>query len=368
MALAALIVCSDAEVVRVLAPILSERGIGVECSSDAAVAAARLSDHRYAAVIVDCADQPAALELISAARTASPNEKTLIVAIVDARNETRELFAEGANFLLYQPISSERAAESLQAAWSLMPRERRRKQRAHVSTQASITFATTEDAPVPLLNLSEDGVALHSQNKMPTPCRVYFQFNLPGQNSPVRLAGEVVWQDSRGRVGLQFAHVPQTSRRVIDAWVGAQLGQKKSVPEEASIALQPFAADEEESLPATSPASASERRTQGRSNCRLGVNVYRPSGDILQHCMLTDISAGGCYIETTQPLAVGTAVIIELHTQDAKIRVRGKVRSTHRGYGMGIAFAQRTAEDREQLRQLIQCHEAQSAGLPLIRK
>ena len=79
--------------------------------------------------------------------------------MVDTRNETRELFDRGVNFVMYKPVSQERANESLQAAWSLLPRERRRKERAHVSTQASITFATTEDTPVPLLNLSEDGVS-----------------------------------------------------------------------------------------------------------------------------------------------------------------------------------------------------------------
>jgi CheY-like chemotaxis protein len=370
MALTALVVCSDAEGVQVLSAILADRGIGVERCADSTVAAARLADQRYAAAIIDCEDEAAAIELIAAARTASANETTLIVAIVDARNETRELFAKGANFLLYKPISAERAKDSLQAAWSLMPRERRRKQRAHVSTQASITFATTEDAAAPLLNLSEDGVALHSQSLMPPPCRVYFQFKLPGQSSLVRLAGEVVWQDSRGRAGLHFAHVPQASRRVLDEWLRSNLAQPDEPREATPITLDQFGATTPAANPAaaTPPTSVSERRGQSRQTCRLGVNVYRPSGDILQHCMLTDMSAGGCYVETTQPLSVGTAVVIEVRTTEWKIRVRGKVRSMHRGYGMGIAFSPRTAEEREQVRLLMACQESRFAagiGVPI---
>src|SRR6185437_2226551 len=62
-------------------------------------------------------------------------------------------------------------------------------------------------------------LAIHSENKMPPPCRVYFQFTLPGQSELVRLAAEVIWQDWRGRVGLHFAHVPQASRRTLNEWL-----------------------------------------------------------------------------------------------------------------------------------------------------
>ena len=219
MPLAALIVSRDAEAVAILGQILQARGIAAELCDDREVAAAHVAEQRFAMLILDCEDETAALNLVASARAASVNSATMIVALVDARNETRELFDRGVNFVMYKPVSAERASESLQAAWSLLPRERRRKERTHVSSEASISFATTEGAPVPLLNLSEDGVAIHSQNKMPPPCRVDFQFTLPGDPATVRLAAEVIWQDWRGRVGLHFAHVPKTSRRTLDEWL-----------------------------------------------------------------------------------------------------------------------------------------------------
>jgi hypothetical protein len=84
----------------------------------------------------------------------------------------------------------------------------------------------------------------------------------------------------------------------------------------------------------------------------LGVNIYGPGGGALQHCILTDISGGGCYIETTHPLAEGTNAIIELRTQELQLHVRGKVQSKHPGYGMGVEFKLRTAEEREQVQKL----------------
>jgi CheY-like chemotaxis protein len=386
MALSALLVYSDADAARVLGQILADRGIEVERCDAAGLAAARVAAEGLAVLLVDCKDEPAAIELIAAARSTTANATMLIVAIVDARNDTRELFAQGANFLLYKPVSAERAAESLQAAWSLLPRDRRQKKRVHVSSQASITYATTEDTPVPLLNLSGDGVALHSPGKMPPPCRVYFQFTLPGDPAVVRLSGEVVWQDARGQVGVHFAHVPQASRRMLDAWLRKGLTRQEEKdeagtlvlespdieldedprtaesspapesvsPPESSPALESGAAPEFGAAPESSPESVleNERRAQARRTCRLGVNIYGPGGGALQHCILTDISGGGCYVETTHPLAEGINAVIELRTQELQLYVRGRVQSKHPGYGMGIEFKLRSAEEREQVQKL----------------
>lgn len=342
--------------------ILAERGVAVDHCRDMAVAVARAAEQRFAAIMVDGDDAEQAEELIEAARKGSPNESTLIVGLVDAKSEVRELFTQGANFVLYKPISLERASESLQAAWSLMPKERRRKSRVHVSSPASITFATTEDAHAPLLNLSEDGVALHSSKKIPPPCRVYFQFALPGDISTVRLSGDVVWQDARGRVGLHFAQVPRASRRILDKWLqensSPELGDNSSatlILQQSRIELDDFKA----SGSGGASSSKSDRRTQSRVNCRLGVTVSTPAGGVLQQCALTDLSVGGCYVETVQPFNVATAVAIEVRTLEMKLIVHGKVKSSHRGYGMGVEFKAKNAEERDQIKKLLAAYEPQ---------
>jgi DNA-binding NarL/FixJ family response regulator len=361
MPLAALIVSGDTDAVQALAQVLQDREIETEHCENRDTAEGRVAEQRYSLVILDCADEMAALNLVAATRAATVNASTLIVALVDMQNETRELFDRGVNFVMYKPISVERASESLQAAWSLLPRERRRKERTHISTQASITFATTEDAAVPLLNVSEDGIAIHSLSKMSPAGRVYFQFALPGESAPVRLSADVIWQDWRGRVGLHFAHVPQTSRRALDTWLknNPKSRLEKSTPPAGKIERFVLTSPEPRiQAPGVAVPSEDERRVQARRACRLGVNVYRPEGSVLQHCTLTDVSAGGCYIETTVPLAVGTRLVIEVRTQDSKLRVQGKVRSMHLGFGMGVEFGGKTAEEREQVRQLLSCLDA----------
>ncbi len=361
-----LVVSQNAEDVQVLAQLLQKRKIEIEACESYEVARAHAGEQRFAGIIVDCANETEALELVASIRSGSVNSATLIVAIVEPEHETRELFERGVNFVMYKPITAERADESLKAAWSLLPQERRKSERTHVSTQASITFATTEDAPVPLLNVSEDGIAIHSQDKMPPPCRVYFQFTLPDQPGAVKLAAEVIWQDWRGRVGLHFAHVPKASRRILNEWLGKNPKHRGETREPAAPRLERFVLSSPEariSVPAEAVPSEDERRAQARRACRLGVNVYRPEGSVLQHCTLTDVSAGGCYIETTVPLTVGTRLVIEVRTQDWKLRVHGKVRSTHLGFGMGVEFRKKTAEDKDQLQQLLKCLDAQVKSL-----
>jgi PilZ domain len=52
----------------------------------------------------------------------------------------------------------------------------------------------------------------------------------------------------------------------------------------------------------------------------------------------TDISLGGCYMEMMAPLPIDTDLEIVLTPEDTSLRVRGTVRSSHAGLGMGIAF------------------------------
>jgi len=357
MAFTSLVLCSDPEGAQTLVRVLAGMDVSAEPCGTPAEASARLAENRFDVVVVDCGEEAAACDLISALHEDAGAGRTLVVAIVDSHNDVREIFERGASFVLYKPITPERASNSLRAARGLMRGERRRKRRVPAATQASISFATVEDASAPVLNLSEEGAAIHSGSRMPPPCKVYLQFALPGQVTSVRLSGEVVWQDSHGRVGLRFAHVPQTSRRVLDEWLHANLARyqsgaaaKTAPPLESSTQLPVKAQSSKSGRPA-SPST--QRRTQHRQNCRLGVEVHRAGDTAPQRCTLTDLSTGGCYIETTMPFPSGTKVEILLRTQELRLRVRGAVQSCDPGFGMGVQFSLKTGEDREQVERLL---------------
>ena len=74
MALTSLLVCSDAQAVQVLSRILQGLGIAVESCGDLRMARARIEDRHFDALLVDCQDEPAAVELIAQARKTPANQ------------------------------------------------------------------------------------------------------------------------------------------------------------------------------------------------------------------------------------------------------------------------------------------------------
>jgi hypothetical protein len=214
-----------------------------------------------------------------------------------------------------------------------------------------------ENATANLLNLSEDGLAIRSTRTISPRCKVYFQFSLPEQVSVVRLSGEVVWQDALGKVGLRFSRVPQASRALLDGWLKEHVGK--------NVEPGPFM------LSSTNPGeappgglgllavSAPDRRGEMRHPCRLGAEVYRRGAKAPQRCALTDISNGGCYVETTEPLPQGTSLELVVRTDDVKLRVQGTVHATHPVFGMGVEFTSGTREQKEQVKQLIACRDTE---------
>ena len=357
MALTSLVVCADAKAVQVLTRALHDLSIGVEHSGNPRAAAQRLTEKNFDLLLVDCEKEDTALELIVSTRAKFSSKNLLIIAIVESSNDAREIFARGANFALYKPVSAERVASTLRAARSVMPNERRKKPRVAASTAATIAYDSVENATASLVNLSEDGVAIRSSRVFSPRCKVYFQFTLPEDVSVVKLSCEVVWQDAMGRVGLRFSRVPQASRALLDNWLKEHLKR--------NVQAGPFVLD-----PGKAPAgglgllaqSAPDRRGEIRHACRLGAEVYRRGSKTPQRCSLTDISDGGCYVETTDTLTPGTPVEIVVRTEDLRLSLSGKVHAAHPGFGMGIEFLQKTHSQREQIKDLISCADSQESS------
>ena len=361
MALTSLVVCAETDAVQVLDRILHELGIGAEHCADLGAAASRMAVQHFDAVVVDCKEQAAAVEFIAAVRKLPINKTTLVIALVDGREQVRDIFGQGANFIVYKPVSAERAASSLRAARGLMAREKRAKLRVSLHAPASIAYGGAENVAATLLDLSEDGLAIQSERRLPLRCKVYFQFDLPGGKSAVRLSGEVVWQDSSGRVGIRFVDVPQTSRRTLNDWIKGSLARlaeaERTAPQVAPHPPTEAVATRLAGLGLS--ASSSNRRIQSRLACRLSADVFRLGEGVPNRCTLSDISTGGCYVETPAPFPPQTVVNLVVRTQTLKLRVRGTVQVTHPGFGMGVQFSLNTVDERDQVKQLIACQSSE---------
>jgi CheY-like chemotaxis protein len=366
MTLSTLLVCADSAAVDVLRRVLEELDIKVELCSDVARAGVRLAQERYDLIVLDCKKQRDAIGLLLGSRSSRLNDSTLAVVVVEGQENIREMFSLGVNFVVYKPVAYERALSSLRAAQTLLYRDKRRKARAMVHTQATVDYAGGEQVRATLVDLAEDGMAVTFGKKLPPTSKVYFQFQLPGQKATVRLSGQVVWQDWNGRAGVQFVDVPQTSRRIMSEWLqknlddtsnGESVSESEAVapPIQPSGALSPgrHSATREREAVARLRSEPDNRRGQTRYACRLGAEVFQAGSSVRNYCHLSDLSPGGCYLEMPLVLAQGSAIEITVRTHEMKLRVSGEVKTSHPGYGMGISFKLNTNEERNGVQQLI---------------
>ncbi len=395
MTLSSLLVCADEASVQVLKRVLDELGIQVELCPDAVRAAVRVAQQRFDLLILDCETQSDVVGLLGESRSSRLNDSTLAVAVVSGQENIREIFSLGVNFVLYKPVSYDRALSSLRAAQSVLHRDKRRKSRAPVHTHATIDYAGVQQARATLVDLAEDGMAVNFGKKLPPTCKVYFQFQLPGQTASVRLSGQVVWQDWNGRAGIQFVDVPKSSRKVLQEWMKLNTVETRK-PESSSAdavevehSVSPMdnrfasgrqnkTAEEDKTQSGnkthreskTPPQEKSEgsrheeavtrlrsessnRRGQTRYTCRLGAEVYQKGSSVRNYCHLSDLGPGGCYLEMPLAFAAGTAVEIVVRTHEMKLRISGEVKASHPGYGMGVSFRLNTKDERDGVQQLI---------------
>jgi hypothetical protein len=119
----------------------------------------------------------------------------------------------------------------------------------------------------------------------------------------------------------------------------------------------------DESKSAAQPATASgsaygtpgfgnghERRQFLRHACRVEAHVTTEDGSVGLPTKMTDISLGGCYLETMSPLPIDSQIHLSFNPGAATLHVSGKVRSSQIGFGMGVSFTGMGPEDFEKLR------------------
>ena len=301
--LKSLLVTSDDRAVRILRNVLSELEIDVEHCPDHGSAAKKLAQLSFGAVIIDCKDE-SSFGLLRSIRAGQQNSKSVAIAIIDARTKLQAAFTLGANFVIYAPISAEKAKSSFRAARALMKRERRRSLRLQVNIAAYFRFENGDGEHASISGLSEGGMSVRfpsSSGKKSGP--IGFCFALPDTTTVIEASGMIAWQDSRRRAGIKFVTLPEAAQQSLKEWLSLQCGEKHDPP------IQ---------------------------------------------CSLLGISLGGCFLQTQSPFPAQTRVEVLLRAADRSIKVEGKVRIMDPELGMGIEFLNRTVEHRERLEKLIQ--------------
>ena len=319
MILQALLVSKDDAAAETLVKIQAQLGVAVDRLNAADVALARLTDRRYDQVIVDFDDPEAANSVLEACqKPVRPELKPPVtVALLQDSSAIRKILGAGAHFILVKPLSHDQTENTLRAATSLLKRERRQAIRVAVQAPVSLKLADDKEVEGILLDLSVGGMDVLAAQPLQCGALAHVAFQLPEAGGGVESSSEVAWATPNGQIGLRFLDLDEKTRETMAGWLATHTHD--ALPDEAGA---------------------------------------------VTHCQLTDLSLGGCYVQTNSPFPQSSAVDLCLRASGMEIHAEGVVRVMHPGRGMGIEFPSRTEEQRKTVGEFINFLTAQPGVTP----
>ena len=218
----------DEEVLRILRPTLDKLAIAVEVCQEAKKASEILISEKFDAIIIDCDDLPGGVEVLQGLRATPSNRSSVAFALLNGKKTTtQEAFGMGVNFVLQKPVNTLNASRCFHAALNFMERERRRYFRQPVKMPVRVVLGEKE-LQATSTDISEGGIALMLRQSLPKTATPRLQFTLPDTRLTLDVETELAWADLKGRVGLRFLNVPQSSVELLEGWLNQQL--EKQLP------------------------------------------------------------------------------------------------------------------------------------------
>jgi len=314
----ALLVLTDDSTAERLRQILAEFQVESEYCSESHVATQKLAERRYDAVIVDLEDQSAAASILEQVRQSQISKNAVTISLLDDKSLVRRAFGMGANFILYKPVADEPARASLRAAIAILKRERRRTFRVPVQLPVTLSWHGAPEVEGIMLDLSENGMDVLSAQPLQQSQALHVHFSLPDL-SQIGATGQVAWANSNGQAGVEFVDFPDGQKQIVQDWLSA------NAPEGPPPEPEPIA-----------------------------------------NCKLSDLSLGGCYVESESPLPVNTEVKLSLRASNTEIKITALIRVMHPGYGMGLEFVSDEGEHRQLVDQFISVLSSHPGSVPLL--
>ncbi len=319
MILQALLVSKDDLSAETLIQVLARFGIAVNRPTSADVALVQLAEERFDQVIVDFDDPETASLVLEACRRLSGPDRNppFTVALLRDVSQSRSILGAGAHFILTRPVVPEQAQKTFRAVTALLKRER--QQSARVAVQAAVSIHTDDGNTVEgiLLDLSNHGMDVLAAKPLPSAALVHFSFELPSGGASIEGKAEVAWSTANGQAGLHALDLDAKMRQQMGEWLAAR--SRDASPKEP---------------------------------------------DTVSQCKLTDLSLGGCYVQTESPFPQSSAVDLCLRAAGLEIHTEGLVRVMHPGHGMGIEFPARTEEQRKSVGEFIDFLTRQPGATP----
>ena len=294
---------------------LAAYGIGTDRSSDPETAITRMQQQKFDALVVDFDDADAAYEILEQAQKLGLDP--IGIALLADPSRVRDVLNAKAHFVVYKPVSGETATAALRAVAALLKQERRGTVRIPVQAPVEITLADGRTLDGILLDLSVSGMDVLMAEPQAVGALFSFHFRLAEGSVEINSTGRVAWANPNGQTGVHFPDMDESTRELLKNWLNSA---------------------------ATILASA--------------------AAEPVTQCKLTDLSAGGCYLETGSPFPEKSLIDLCLKTDAGQVHAEGMVRVVHPGHGMGVEFPSRTEDQRARVLEVFDFLRANAGVTP----
>ena len=221
MTLSSMVVSRDWQEISVLECILGGLHMDVSVEDEPQRAMARLNKSKVDALIVDC-DLNGSTQLLQELQHETKCSNTTPLVIMGGAHCNRTLDETGALFAFAKPISVEQAVRTLSAARSMILDGRLRYHRAGLEVPVAVSCKGRKQADAFLINVSQGGMQLHTDDPVEATKPLQLSFELPGARSALKAKAEVAWQDKRGNLGIRFVKLAAREKRTLRLWLAQQ--------------------------------------------------------------------------------------------------------------------------------------------------
>lgn len=97
-----------------------------------------------------------------------------------------------------------------------------------------------------------------------------------------------------------------------------------------------------------------DRRAHPRMKCRVTIEMQTDAGGVPVFANLTDISMGGCFVETSTILSPGSVIKLGFSMDDPSLSVEGVILRLDPGTGVAVQFKEMNRETRDRMFKIIE--------------
>jgi hypothetical protein len=200
------------------------RGLNViaEVRADQPSAFKRFSEAKFEAVVVDLDNILEPIPFVQDIRLGHANRNAVVVAVATSDVARKSASEHGASFVVPRPVLASQLTPMLRAAYGLMLQDRRRYFRLATELAVSIRTSSNVEFQGKTINVSSEGLALHTPRPMRVGEIVGLVFAIFSPGPLMIVEGTVIWDDKHGKSGVHLHFANSQDRDRISEWLDSE--------------------------------------------------------------------------------------------------------------------------------------------------